>query len=193
MFSEASFILFTGGGTPTPALRDRPTPSGGQTPLLRHTFLLEADPLWKQIQPLEADLLPLVLTSSGGHCSSRYASYWNAFLFYIEINKKNTKMTKDGGTHHTGVAVIGFLRFIAHFFTFFPVVALNWTNTTFSVILPLPPDHPRPPDRSTPPGGRPPLEAYLPLFILCIDFILSGLCLHPFLSLCEHTLLLTSQ
>ena len=22
-----------------------------------------------------------VLTSSGGHCSGRYASYWNAFLF----------------------------------------------------------------------------------------------------------------
>ena len=25
--------------------------------------------------------LPPVLTSSGGHCSGRYASYWNAFLF----------------------------------------------------------------------------------------------------------------
>ena len=24
---------------------------------------------------------PLVVTSSGGHCSGRYASYWNAFLF----------------------------------------------------------------------------------------------------------------
>ena len=26
--------------------------------------------------------LHAVLTSSGGHCSGRYASYWNAFLFY---------------------------------------------------------------------------------------------------------------
>ena len=28
---------------------------------------------------------PLVLTSSGGHCSSWYASYWNVFLFYVCI------------------------------------------------------------------------------------------------------------
>ena len=28
---------------------------------------------------------PLVLTSSDGHCSDRYASYWNAFLFYYRF------------------------------------------------------------------------------------------------------------
>ena len=32
--------------------------------------------------PLEAD--PLVLTSSGGHCSGRYVFYWNAFLNVTE-------------------------------------------------------------------------------------------------------------
>ena len=29
--------------------------------------------------------IPLVLTSSGGHISGRYASYWNAFLFKFII------------------------------------------------------------------------------------------------------------
>ena len=28
---------------------------------------------------------PPVLTSSGGHCSGRYASYWNAFLLHEEL------------------------------------------------------------------------------------------------------------
>ena len=27
----------------------------------------------------------LVLTSSGSHCNDRYASYWNAFLFYVYL------------------------------------------------------------------------------------------------------------
>ena len=30
--------------------------------------------------------LPPVLTSSGGHCSSRYASYWNAFLCLTRLS-----------------------------------------------------------------------------------------------------------
>ena len=30
---------------------------------------------------------PLVLTSSGSHCSSRYAPYWNAFLLYHNFKK----------------------------------------------------------------------------------------------------------
>ena len=36
-------------------------------------------PPWRQT-PL-CRQTPVVLTSSGGHCSGRYASYWNAFLF----------------------------------------------------------------------------------------------------------------
>ena len=35
--------------------------------------------------PLEAD--PLVLTSSGGHCSGRYTSYWYGFLFHRVFEK----------------------------------------------------------------------------------------------------------
>ena len=32
---------------------------------------------------------PLALTSSGGHCSGQYASYWNAFLFIECFPKTN--------------------------------------------------------------------------------------------------------
>ena len=44
---------------------------------------------------------PLVLTSNGGHCSSQYASYWNAFLFTItaviaEIAKNSNVLGKHG-------------------------------------------------------------------------------------------------
>ena len=40
---------------------------------------LEGDPSgWRP--PLDGDPFPLLLTSSGGHCGSQYASYWNAFL-----------------------------------------------------------------------------------------------------------------
>ena len=43
---------------------------------------LEADtPYSGGRPPLEVD--PLVLTSSGGHCSGRYTSYWNAFLLCL--------------------------------------------------------------------------------------------------------------
>ena len=31
--------------------------------------------------------LPRVPTSSGSHCSGRYASYWNAFLLYIRCDQ----------------------------------------------------------------------------------------------------------
>ena len=44
--------------------------------------------------PLEADLR--VLTSSGGHCSGWYASYWNAFLLEITSKlRKSKKMSLD--------------------------------------------------------------------------------------------------
>ena len=59
---------------------------GGGRPHLRQTPL-EADPLldahrlegtWNQTR---SDIIhPLVLISSGSHCSGWYASYWNAFL-----------------------------------------------------------------------------------------------------------------
>ena len=50
MFSEASVILFTGGGLPTPL------------PPLDRDLLLDRDPLDRDPPP--------ELTSSGGHCSS---------------------------------------------------------------------------------------------------------------------------
>ena len=35
--------------------------------------------------PPEADHPSLLLTSSGSHCSGRYASYWNAFLVIFDF------------------------------------------------------------------------------------------------------------
>ena len=48
----------------------------GQTPSCADTF-----PSPRQIPPHWADMSPPTLTPRGGHCSRRYASYWNAFLF----------------------------------------------------------------------------------------------------------------
>ena len=63
MFSEASAILFT--GRREVCLQERR--GGGGLPLVD--------------LPLGGLLIPLVLTSSGGHCSGQYASYWSAFFF----------------------------------------------------------------------------------------------------------------
>ena len=65
VFSEASAILFK--GRREVCLQGK----GGGTPLVD--------------LPLGGLLVPLVLTSSGGHCSGQYASYWSAFFF---ITKK---------------------------------------------------------------------------------------------------------
>ena len=51
----------------------------GQRPPFWSEIPSDREPPWKET-PLARD--PLVLTSSGSHCSSRYASYWNAFLFH---------------------------------------------------------------------------------------------------------------
>ena len=50
---------------------------------------------WREWEP------SLVLTSNGGHCSSQYASYWNAFLFtstavIAEIAKNSNVLGKHG-------------------------------------------------------------------------------------------------
>ena len=82
MFSQVSVILSMGQGclpycmlghTPpgqTPPETDTPL---GQThhPLDRHTLPLDTHP--------KADMRPP--PPRDGHCSARYASYWNAFLF----------------------------------------------------------------------------------------------------------------
>ena len=54
-------------------------------------------PPWTEIpmgrEPsLEGD--PLVLISSDNHCSGRYASYWNAFLFGIILDENYIKKNK---------------------------------------------------------------------------------------------------
>ena len=41
---------------------------------------------WRQTLPT-----PSTETSSGGHCSGRYASYWNAFLFRIILTFTSKK------------------------------------------------------------------------------------------------------
>ena len=67
MFLHVSVILSTGGG-----VSGRPP---GQTP--PHPW---ADTLpWANTPPPRADTLP----PRDGHCSGRYASYWNAFLFFV--------------------------------------------------------------------------------------------------------------
>ena len=70
MFSQVSVILFTGGCASQHALGQtppcRPPPTGrppGQTP------------------PAQCILGYTPHTHTGGYCSGRYASYWNAFLF----------------------------------------------------------------------------------------------------------------
>ena len=36
----------------------------------------------------------LVLTSSGGHCSSRYASHWNTFLLHRDFRLKRVRLQR---------------------------------------------------------------------------------------------------
>ena len=78
IFSYA-FVCPHGEGYPDPLPPSRqilPYPSSRQTPQL-------------------VGRPPSVLTSSGSHCSSRYTSYWNAFLFlpfWFKCNKLDKKI-----------------------------------------------------------------------------------------------------
>ena len=65
MFSEASVILSTGRGMVSLSVWYHVPSRMGGLPQVGE---------W---------VIPLVLTSSGEHCSGRYASYWNAFLFFL--------------------------------------------------------------------------------------------------------------
>ena len=68
MFSQASVILFTGGGLSASVHAGIHTPWAG-TPSLAGTPPGQVHPL--------AGTPP-----HDGHCSGRYASYWNAFLLF---------------------------------------------------------------------------------------------------------------
>ena len=113
MFLHVSVILSTGGGRQTP-LADRQTPLlAGRHPLAdtppgrhspgrhspgrqthswhppgRQTHRWQADAPW-------ADTPGQTPPSRDSHCSGRYASYWNAFLFYrsgtVNSNTVNSK------------------------------------------------------------------------------------------------------
>ena len=54
----------------------------------------KADPPWWQT-PHPWRKTPLVLTSSGGHCSGRYISYWNAFLYYKTLSEPIWNCSKE--------------------------------------------------------------------------------------------------
>ena len=69
----ASAILFTGSGGGLPPDRDSPR----QTPPNRETH-------WTETSRTDRDTP--VLTSSGGHRSGRYASYWNANVFQMYLD-----------------------------------------------------------------------------------------------------------
>ena len=77
MFSQASVILFTGGG-----VSDR-------YPLGRHLpgrHLPGRHPPTRQTPP-QADTAPGTQTpSADGYCCGLYTSYWNTFLFYIMLS-----------------------------------------------------------------------------------------------------------
>ena len=84
-FLEA--FVFSGGGCWAEPPREADPSLEADSPLEANPPS-EADPTQRQTPPLEADPFPLdadprVLTSSGGHCSGWYASYWNAFLLEI--------------------------------------------------------------------------------------------------------------
>ena len=65
MFLHLTFILYTGGGC-------LPLGPGGVHLLGRHLPPLGKHPPGHKPHPPPRD----------GHCSGRYASYWNAFLYY---------------------------------------------------------------------------------------------------------------
>ena len=80
---RVSVILFIGEGV---SLLDRdPHPCGQRTPPQERT--------WDQTG---SDIIhPPELTSSLGHCSSQYTSYWNAFLFVIFSHKEHQDISLD--------------------------------------------------------------------------------------------------
>ena len=83
-----------------------------ETPLCTETSPPDRDPSGESPPP---DSDPQELTSSGGHCSCRYTSYWNAFLFLegpeenvtfksYEWHEPKVKISVSGSGPRQGVA-----------------------------------------------------------------------------------------
>ena len=75
-------------------------PCGGRPPALEGTWDQTRSDIihlfWKEhgtTKEVTSYTYPLVLTSSVGHCSGRYASYWNAFLLFKWLWEKVTGNT----------------------------------------------------------------------------------------------------
>ena len=93
MFSQVSVILFTGGHwgcvadtpeTDTPSLGQTPSGQTSHSPYPVHAGTHLHCPVYAGIHtpcPVHAGIHP---TPTGGHCSGRYASYWNAFLLLFK-------------------------------------------------------------------------------------------------------------
>ena len=93
MFSQASVILFTGGGVSDRYPLGRHI-SGQTLPLGRHLpgrhlpgrHLPGRHPPTRQTPP-QSDTAPGTQTpSADGYCCGLYTSYWNTFLFYIMLS-----------------------------------------------------------------------------------------------------------
>ena len=93
MFSEACVILFTGSGGLHPggwgsASRERGVYIQGvciQGGLVSASNGRFGRPPGSASGGRGVGQIPSVVTYSGGHCSSQYASYWNAFFFFLIV------------------------------------------------------------------------------------------------------------
>ena len=89
MFSQASVIMFTGGGCMPSMHWGRHPP--GRHPLGRHSP--GQTPPWADTSPGQTSP-PGKHPPPDGYCSGRYASYWNAFLYFIEKGSFGGQCTK---------------------------------------------------------------------------------------------------
>ena len=86
MFLHLSVVLFTGGVSASVHAGIHPPPLGTHPlPLGRHPPTPGQTPPWADTPLARHPPLPYTSPPADGHCSGRYASYWNAFLFVNSI------------------------------------------------------------------------------------------------------------
>ena len=91
MFLHLSVILFTGEAEGSPLWIETDTTLDKKCPGLRSPSCTETPPLNRDPPRLDKDPLdrdPPGLKSRDGHWSGRYASYWNAYLFFFIVTMK---------------------------------------------------------------------------------------------------------